>query len=156
MDNNGSNTGGINFYSGPSTAGTGYSMSNATLTSYLRMTLMNGNLGIGIANPQNKLDVNGTIHSKSVLIDLNGWADYVFKPTYQLRPLTEVKKYIDQNKHLPEVPSEQEILKKGLNVGEMNKLLMKKVEELTLYLIEKDKQINELQTRVSSLETNKK
>ncbi|WP_121811969.1 hypothetical protein [Mucilaginibacter kameinonensis] len=103
------------------------------------MTIVQGNVGIGITNPANKLDVNGTIHSKSVLIDLNGWADYVFKPTYQLRPLTEVKTFIDQHKHLPEIPSEQEIVKDGLNLGEMNKLLMKKIEELTLYLIEKDK-----------------
>jgi len=97
-----------------------------------------GNVGIGLANPQNKLDVNGTIHSKSVLVDLNGWSDYVFKKDYPLLSLGEVKAYIDQNHHLPEMPSEQEMIKNGLNVSEMNKLLTKKVEELTLYLIEKD------------------
>lgn len=156
MDNNGGNIGAINFYSGPSTAGTNYSINNAQLTNYMRMTLINGNLGIGITNPQNKLDVNGRIHSKSVLIDLNGWSDYVFKKDYRLLPLSEVKTYIDKNQHLPETPSEREMIKNGLDVSEMNKLLMKKVEELTLYLIEKDKQINELQTRVSSLETHQK
>lgn len=107
-----------------------------------------GNIGIGIINPQNKLDVNGTIHSKAVNIDLNGWNDYVFKKDYQLRPLSEVKAYIDQNQHLPEIPSEQEMVKKGLDVGEMNKLLMKKVEELTLYLIEKDQQVKEQNKRI--------
>ncbi|NHA06994.1 hypothetical protein G7092_24555 [Mucilaginibacter sp. HC2] len=107
-----------------------------------------GNVGIGITNPQNKLDVNGTIHSKAVNIDLNGWNDYVFKKDYQLRPLSEVKAYIDQNQHLPEIPSEQEMVKKGLDVGEMNKLLMKKVEELTLYLIEKDQQVKEQNKRI--------
>ncbi|MBB6130144.1 hypothetical protein [Mucilaginibacter lappiensis] len=104
------------------------------------LNLVNDNVGIGTKNPDQKLSVNGTIHSKSVLIDLNGWSDYVLKNDYQLRPLSDVKNYIDQNQHLPEVPSEQEMIKKGLDVGEMNKLLIKKVEELTLYLIDEHKE----------------
>jgi hypothetical protein len=104
----------------------------------------NGNVGIGITAPQNKLDVNGTIHSKSVLVNLTGWSDYVFKKDYKLTPLAEVKNYIAQYQHLPEIPSEPELMKKGLDVGEMNKLLMKKVEELTLYAIEQEKQQTEL------------
>jgi len=115
-----------------------------------------GNIGIGTTTPQNKLDVNGTIHSKAMLIDLNGWNDYVFKKDYRLLPLSEVKTYIDQHQHLPEIPSEQEMIKNGLDVSEMNKLLMKKVEELTLYLIENQKQIDELKTKVSQLEADKK
>ncbi|NVM62182.1 hypothetical protein FHW88_000458 [Mucilaginibacter sp. SG538B] len=114
-----------------------------------------GNVGIGITNPQNKLDVNGTIHSKSVLIDLNGWGDYVFKKGYHLRPLNEVKDYIDKNQHLPEIPSEQEMAKKGLNVSEMNILLMKKVEELTLYLIEIKDEMKELQKENQRLKKSK-
>jgi len=117
-----------------------------------------GNVGIGTVNPQNKLDVNGTIHSKQVNVDLNGWPDYVFKKDYQLPSLQEVKTYIDQNHHLPEMPSEQQVAKDGLNLGEMNKLLTKKVEELTLYLIEKDNkdkeqtaQINQLKAQVELL-----
>jgi len=102
-------------------------------------TINQGNVGIGIINPQNKLDVNGTIHSKQVKVDLTGWADYVFKPTYHLPTLAEIKTYIDKNHHLPDMPSEAEIAKDGVNLGEMNKVLVKKVEELTLYLIEKDK-----------------
>lgn len=145
----------INFLRGGGTIGGSISFNTNDNTEKMRI-LYNGNVGIGITHPQNKLDVNGTIHTKAVLIDLNGWADYVFKPSYLLRPLTEVKAFIDQNQHLPEVPSEQEIVKKGLNVGEMNKLLMKKVEELTLYLIENQKQINELKTEVSLMKTGKK
>jgi len=109
-----------------------------------------GNVGVGTLNPDQKLSVNGIIHAKSVLIDLNGWNDYVFKKSYRLRPLSEVKAYIDQNQHLPEVPSEQEMVKNGLDVGEMNKLLMKKVEELTLYLIELKSEVGQLQKQINS------
>lgn len=110
-----------------------------------------GNVGVGTLTPDQKLSVNCTVHAKSVVIDLNGWSDYVFKKDYQLRPLSAVKAYIDQNQHLPEIPSEQQIVKEGLNVGEINKLLMKKVEELTLYLIEKDKQDKELREQLGEL-----
>jgi len=97
-----------------------------------------------------KLAINGSAIAAAIFVKLySAWPDYVFKPTYQLRPLTEVKAYIDQHQHLPEVPSADEVAKEGLNLGEMNKLLMKKVEELTLYLIENQKQINELKTKVS-------
>lgn len=99
-----------------------------------------GNVGIGTTNPGAfKLAVNGNIHAKQVNVDLTGWSDYVFKRDYILPSLTQVKTYIDQNHHLPGIPSEQQVVKDGLDLGEMNKLLMKKVEELTLYLIEKDK-----------------
>ncbi|WPU94317.1 hypothetical protein SNE25_02115 [Mucilaginibacter sabulilitoris] len=114
--------------------------------------LYNGNVGIGVTNPQNKLDVNGRIHSQSVLIDMNGWSDYVFRKDYQLRSLAEIKTYIDQNQHLPEIPSEKQIAKEGLNLGEMNKLLMKKVEELTLYLIEKDEQLQQQGRQMQKLQ----
>jgi hypothetical protein len=104
------------------------------------MTLhWNGNVGIGVTNPTDKLAVNGTIHTKEVRVDLTGWADYVFKQGYHLLPLIEVKDYIDKNHHLPDMPSEKEVIANGLNLGEMNKVLTKKVEELTLYLIEENK-----------------
>ncbi|WP_158800310.1 hypothetical protein [Pedobacter sp. L105] len=103
-----------------------------------------GNVGIGINNPTDALDVNGTIHAREVKVDLNGWSDYVLKPAYRLLPLNQVKLFIDQNYHLPEIPSEKEVINNGLSLGDMNKLLMKKVEELTLYLIEKDQQINKI------------
>ncbi|MDN3580774.1 hypothetical protein [Mucilaginibacter flavus] len=99
-----------------------------------------GNIGIGTLTPKEALSVNGNIRSKQVKVEVVNWPDYVFTPDYQLPSLTDTKAYIDQNHHLPEIPSEVEVAKDGLNLGEMNRLLLKKVEELTLYLIEKDKQ----------------
>jgi hypothetical protein len=124
------------------------------------MTILgNGNVGIGVSSPDAKLAVNGTIHTKEVKVDMNGWADYVFNPNYDLKSLIDVEKYIKENKHLPDMPSEQTVLRDGLNLGEMNKLLVKKVEELTLYLIEKEKQLAKQQlesklqdNRITSLE----
>lgn len=107
-----------------------------------------GNVGIGTTSQDSyKLAVNGTIHSKAVIIDLIGWPDYVFKKDYKLMPLAQVKSYIDKNQHLPGLPTDKEVESKGLDIGEMNKLLTKKVEELTLYLIEQQKEIEELKNQ---------
>ncbi|NVM62180.1 hypothetical protein FHW88_000456 [Mucilaginibacter sp. SG538B] len=123
-------------------------------------TDLNGNLGLNTLNPDPgyRLSVNGKIRAKEIRVE-TGWADYVFDKGYQLKPLQEIKNYIDQYHHLPEIPSEKQIVRDGLSLGEMNKLLMKKVEELTLYLIEKDqqdkqkdKQLEELRKRVAQLE----
>jgi hypothetical protein len=98
-----------------------------------------GNVGIGTTDTRGyQLAVSGNIHAQQITIDLNNWPDYVFKEDYSLIPLSQLRTYIDQHHHLPEIPSEKEIAEKGLNLGEMNRLLTKKVEELTLYLIEKD------------------
>jgi hypothetical protein len=103
-------------------------------TTYL--TIKAGNVGIGSLNPNQKLTVNGTIYGKEVKVDLSvPGPDYVFEKDYQLPSLEEIKTYIDQNKHLPEVPSTTEMEKNGVQLGEMNMLLLKKVEELTLYAI---------------------
>lgn len=108
----------------------------------------NGNVGIGTANTNgDKLAVKGNIHAQQVTVDMNNWADYVFMPTYELISLKAVKAYIDQNHRLPEMPSEQEVMKNGLNLGDMNKLLTKKIEELTLYLIEKDVQLKKVEEK---------
>jgi hypothetical protein len=109
------------------------------ITEQMRI-LGNGYVGIGTSTPHEALSVNGTIRSKEVKVEIANWPDYVFNPAYKLPSLSEVKAYIDKNQHLPDMPSEQEVAKEGINLGEMNKLLTKKVEELTLYLIEKEKE----------------
>lgn len=103
------------------------------------------NVGIGTATPDAKLTVNGTIHAKEVLIDLNGpLADYVFEPDYVLPSLSKVKQYIQENKHLPDIPSATQVEQCGLSVGEMQNLLLQKIEELTLYTIELKEEIERL------------
>jgi len=112
-----------------------------------------GNVGIGTADTKGyKLGVNGGIIATAVTVKLYGeWGDYVFKPGYHLPSLTDVKTYIDKNHHLPEIPSAQEVANNGINLGEMNKLLVKKVEELTLYLIESQKQAQLQQLQINQL-----
>jgi hypothetical protein len=105
--------------------------------------ITNGNVGIGTTSPDAKLAVKGQIHAQEVKVDLLGAMvpDYVFAKDYQLKTLMEVDAYIKANSHLPEVPSAQEIEKNGLLLGEMNMVLLKKIEELTLYMIEMKKEI---------------
>lgn len=112
-----------------------------------------GNVGVGTLTPDQKLSVNGTVHAKSVVIDLNGWSDYVFKKDYRLPALNEVKSYIRENRHLPGVPSEAEMIKAGLDVSEANKLLLKKMEEMTLYMIEAKEEITILKKEVKQLKS---
>jgi len=76
------------------------------------------------------------------------WPDYVFAPDYDLRSLDEVATFIQENQHLPEAPSAAEVAEKGIDVGEMNMLLLKKVEELTLYILQQQKEIDELKKAI--------
>jgi hypothetical protein len=95
-----------------------------------------GNVGIGTALVDSRLTVNGKIKAEEIQVVVDVPADYVFTPEYKLMDLSEVSKYIDDNKHLPNVPSAKELKERGWNVGEMNNKLLEKVEELTLYLID--------------------
>ena len=125
--------------------------SSKTVSNSLIIT-SDGNVGIGKASPEDALEVNGRIHAKSVKVDLEGWADFVFASDYELPSLTEMEAYIKKHGHLQGIPSEQEALSQGIDLGEMNTLLLQKVEELTLHLIEKDKKITELEARLARLE----
>jgi len=112
----------------------------------------NLNVGIGTTNPQYPLDVYGTIRAREVLVNLNGTADFVFKDNYKLKPIQEVYEYAKENKHLPDVPSEAEVVKNGMNMGEFQVKLLQKVEELTLYMAQQDKTIQAQQAKIKELE----
>jgi hypothetical protein len=113
-----------------------------------------GSIGIGTHDPKGyQLAVNGkAIFTKVVVKNYGSWPDYVFHSSYPLRPLSEVAEYIDQNHHLPEVPSEEEVKKNGIDVGDNQAILLKKIEELTLYVIEQQKNQQQLNQRVNALE----
>jgi hypothetical protein len=99
------------------------------------------------------LAVAGSAIATSVTVKtVNNWPDYVFKKSYHLPSLREVKTYIDKTHHLQEMPSAEDMLKDGLNLGESNKVLTKKVEELTLYLIQQNKQLAEQKQMIKLLQ----
>ncbi|MBI2275707.1 MAG: hypothetical protein HYU70_18085 [Bacteroidetes bacterium] len=119
---------GSNFMFGTSSVPNGISLLN------------NGNVGVGITSPSEKLSVNGNVSAKKIIVTQTGWSDYVFDKGYPLRSLSSLESYINQNKHLPEVPSAKEVEEKGVSVGDNQALLLKKIEELTLYMIELHKE----------------
>lgn len=122
------------------------------LTSKTRFLMdKSGNIGIGTGdmplNPNDLLAVNGLIHAKEVKVDLVGWPDYVFESNYNLKPLQDLEVEIKKLGHLPNVPSAKEVEENGVKLGEMNKKLLEKVEELTLYVIQLNKEIEKLKTK---------
>ncbi|MBQ9255191.1 MAG: hypothetical protein IJ180_10525 [Bacteroidales bacterium] len=112
-----------------------------------------GKLGLGTTNLENfKLSVNGKIRAKSVIIN-SDWADYVFNDNYNLMPITDVKKYIENNKHLPGFADEKSIKDNGVDVGEMQVKLLEKIEELTLYIIKLNEEYTQLKEEINVLKT---
>lgn len=105
----------------------------------------NGNVGIGTDNPTYKLSVNGNVRSKEVVVE-SGWADYVFDKNYELMPLNDVEKFIEAHHHLPGVPAAKEIQENGLNIGALQTKMMEKIEELTLYIIQLKKEIDNIKS----------
>jgi len=156
--------------------------SNGTLMNYILYLNDNGKVGVNTNNPTAQLTVNGKtligdpavvtsmpgtynlyvqngILTEKVRVAVNGsatWADYVFADDYKLRSLDEVEKFIAANKHLPEVPSACEVEDNGIDMAEMDATLLKKIEELTLYIIDQNKKIEAQGQRIAQLEQDKK
>lgn len=120
-----------------------------------RMTILSdGFVGIGISvkpSSETKFAVNGAVFAKKLKITQTGWADYVFNADYRLPALNEVEKYIKSHKHLPGIPTTAEVEKNGTDVAEIQALLLKKIEELTLYIIEQNRKIEEQAKKISEL-----
>jgi hypothetical protein len=110
-----------------------------------------GNVGIGTPNPTNKLEVNGTIRAKEVIVETTGWSDYVFAPNYRLAPLSEVEAHIASNGTLPGIPSAAEVAEKGVSVGDMQAKLLAKVEEMTLHMIALSKKVDSQTAEIAAL-----
>lgn len=162
---------GIRFYSGfdneyskwagVASVGEDLHSNNTGLSLYSNQTekvriAANGNVGIGTTNPAEKLSVNGKIRAHEIKVEITGWPDYVFGEDYKKRSLLDLEKYISDHKHLPEIPSENEVSQNGIALGDMNKLLLKKIEELTLYLIEMKKENISQQKQINELINDKK
>ncbi len=95
--------------------------------------------------------IYGTLRATKVTVDAKWWSDFVFDEDYELKSLAEVEAYIAANKHLPDVPSEEEVLANGLDLGEMQAIQQQKIEELTLYIIQQQKQMDALIETVNEL-----
>jgi len=137
------------FSFGTDSHGLGHIWEGSNATSVI--TFHQGRVGIGNTDDLNsysgdhKLFVEKGITTEEVTVKLQrDWADFIFNDNHKIKSISEVEQYIKTNKHLPDIPSAQEVEKNGIELGKMNSLLLQKVEELTLYIIEQQKQIDEL------------
>lgn len=140
--------------------GTAFEIYNSSDVSQVRFAtngsdnyISTGNLAIGTTNAQGyKLAVNGSAIFTSAKVKLfANWPDYVFDYSYSLRPLSEVEQYIRQHHHLPEVPSADEVKENGIDLGANQAILLKKIEELTLYVIAQQKEIEALKVALKKV-----
>ncbi|MDL2224479.1 hypothetical protein LJB92_04110, partial [Bacteroidales bacterium OttesenSCG-928-M06] len=111
---------------------------------------MNGNVGIGEADPAYTLDVKGKIRAEEVVIT-TAWADFVFADNYNLPSLKEVHQHIREKKHLPGIPSESEVKENGVGIADIQVKLLQKIEELTLYMIQQQQLIEQLQEKINTM-----
>jgi len=112
----------------------------------------NGNVGIGTLNPAALLSVNGNIKAREAIVASTGWSDYVFSEGYPLKSLYETEHYITQNRHLEGVPSQKEVMEKGVSIAEILATLLAKIEELTLHQISMKKENDNLRSEIERLE----
>ena len=119
---------------------------------YSRRMVINGNgkVGIGTTSPDEKLTVAGTVKSKEVIVEENIGADFVFEQGYELPDLSELETFIKSNKHLPEIPTADQMKKEGVKVGELQIKLLQKIEELTLYAIQENRSKSILEDRIEA------
>ncbi len=120
--------------------------SNNDGNSYIKFGDDANNLWMGIFNNRT-VRIDGTLYAKKIMVRTDVWSDYVFNNDYNLMQLNDVEEYILKNKHLPNVPSESEVIESGINVSEMNAILLSKIEELTLYIIKLNKEIDSLKNK---------
>lgn len=126
--------------------------SNAPSPSSLLLNPLGGSVGIGTNNPSAnyKLSVNGSIRAKELVVE-TGWADFVFEKGYRLRPLSEVEQFINTHHHLPDMIPASEIAQNGVAVAEAATKMMQKIEELTLYVIAQQKQLDAQKRQIHQL-----
>lgn len=151
----------ISFYRGENTEGGGLGFStNGEEQLFINSA---GNVGVGCKNTQGyKIAVKGSVAASEIkVLDVTYWADFVFDNSYNLRSLDEVETFINENNHLPDIPSEAKVKENGIDIAEMNKLLLQKIEELTLYMIEMKKGYDDvrkenmnMKSRLNKLENN--
>jgi len=110
-----------------------------------------GNVGIGTVSPQYPLSVNGVIQAKEVIVN-TGWPDYVFDPNYHLPSLEEVSDYVSREHHLPGIPSQAQVEKNGVSLGDVQSKMLAKIEELTLLLIQEHDRNDRLDHEMRDLE----
>jgi hypothetical protein len=157
------NQDGLEVYLNQPTGTVGLQSYNRTTNNYgqMRFEATNylfprGNVGIGTIYPTEKLSVKGKIRAQEIKVEVTNWPDYVFKKDYTLPSLAETEEHIKENGHLPGMPSAADAETNGIELGEMNKKLLQKIEELTLYLIEMKKENNVMQERITKLEKPRK
>jgi len=117
------------------------------------LRINNHTVGIGTTETgTHKLAVDGTIGAREVKVEGGTWSDFVFKEEYPLKDIKEVEAFIKQNQHLPDIPSEKEVMENGIELGKMDAKLLQKIEELTLYIIEMNKEMETLKNQVNKLQ----